>query len=92
MVSAAQRTRCRTVLVATEVGILHQLRKANPAATFEPVSADAVCRYMKMITPAKLLASLREGVHEVRVDEDVRRRAERAVRQMIAIGRPGGGE
>jgi quinolinate synthase len=92
MVSAAQRTRCRTVLVATEVGILHQLRKANPAATFEPVSADAVCRYMKMITPAKLLASLREGVHEVRVDEDVRHRAERAVRQMIAIGRPGGGE
>jgi quinolinate synthase len=92
MVSAAQRTRCRTVLVATEVGILHQLRKANPSATFEPVSADAVCRYMKMITPAKLLASLREGVHEVRVDEDVRRRAERAVRQMIAIGRPGGGE
>ncbi len=92
MVSAAQRTRCRTVLVATEVGILHQLRKANPSATFEPVSADAVCRYMKMITPAKLLASLREGVHEVRVDEDVRHRAERAVRQMIAIGRPGGGE
>jgi quinolinate synthase len=47
---------------------------------------------MKMITPDKLLASVREGVHEVQVPEPVRVRAERAVRQMIAIGQPGGGE
>jgi quinolinate synthase len=92
MLAAAKRTRARKVLVATETGILHQLRNANPAASFEPVSADAVCRYMKMITPDKLLASLREGVHEVRVPEPIRLRAERAVRRMIAIGQPGGGE
>ena len=92
MLVAAKRTRARKVLVATETGILHQLRNANPAARFEPVSADAVCRYMKMITPDKLLASLREGVHEVRVPEPIRLRAERAVRRMIAIGQPGGGE
>ncbi len=92
MVDEARRTRSRTVLVATEVGILHQLRKVNQGTAFEPVSADAVCRFMKMITPAKLLASLRDGVHEVHVEEDVRRRAERAVQRMIAIGQPGGGE
>jgi len=92
MVAAAERTRARTVLVATETGILHQLRKANRAARFEPVSEDAVCRFMKMITPEKLLASLRDGVHEVEVPEPVRVRAERAVRRMIAIGQPGGGE
>jgi quinolinate synthase len=92
MLAAAKRTRARKVLVATETGILHQLRNANPAASFEPVSADAVCRYMKMITPNKLLASLREGVHEVGVPEPIRLRAERAVRRMIAIGQPGGGE
>jgi quinolinate synthase len=92
MVAAAKRTRARKVLVATETGILHQLRNANPAVSFEPVSADAVCRFMKMITPDKLLASLREGVHEVEVPEPIRVRAERAVRRMIAIGQPGGGE
>lgn len=92
MLAAARRTRTRKVLVATETGILHQLRKANRAVSFEPVSADAVCRFMKMITPDKLLASLREGVHEVQVPEPVRVRAERAVRRMIAIGQPGGGE
>jgi quinolinate synthase len=92
MVTAAKRTGARKVLVATETGILHQLRKANRAASFEPVSADAVCRFMKMITPDKLLASLREGVHEVEVPESIRVRAERAVRRMIALGQPGGGE
>jgi len=92
MLAAATRTRARKVLVATETGILHQLRKANPAVSFEPVSADAVCRFMKMITPDKLLASVRDGVHEVQVPEPIRIRAERAVRRMIAIGQPGGGE
>jgi quinolinate synthase len=92
MVAEARCSRSRKVLVATETGILHQLRKVNRTTTFEPVSADAVCRYMKMITPEKLLTTLREGVHEVHVEEGVRRRAERAVQRMIAVGRPGGGE
>jgi quinolinate synthase len=88
MVGAARATRASTVLVATEVGILHQLRKANPRTSFEPVSRRAVCRYMKMITPAKLLRTLRDGVHEVTVPDDVARRARRAVERMVAIGRP----
>ncbi len=36
--------RRRTVLVATETGMLHQLRQANPAVRWEPVNPDAVCR------------------------------------------------
>ena len=46
------------MLVATETGMLHQLRKANPLVIFEPVNRAAVCKYMKMITPDKLLRSL----------------------------------
>jgi quinolinate synthase len=81
-----------TALVATETGILHQLERANPRVRFEAVNPDAVCRYMKMITPHKLLRSLRENTAVVEVEEGVRRRAEAAVRAMIAIGAPGGGE
>jgi quinolinate synthase len=79
-------------LVATETGILHQLRRANPRATFEAVSPRAQCRFMKMITPAKLLNCLRDASPEVRVDEAVAGSARRAVDRMIAIGSPGGGE
>src|SRR5262249_29626051 len=73
-------------LVATETGILHQLRKHNPGKEFDAVNEYAVCAYMKTITPARLLRSLRDGVFEITVPEDVRERAFRAVQRMIEIG------
>jgi quinolinate synthase len=85
MVNESRVSSAKRFLVATETGILHQLRKANPDAEFEPVNEYAVCQYMKTITPAKLLRSLRDGVFEVRVPEDVRLRAHRAVERMIEI-------
>jgi quinolinate synthase len=84
MLEAARSTRAPTVLVATETGMLHQLRKANPAVQWEPVNPDAVCRYMKMITPEALETCLRDGVTEVDVAPDVAARARRAVEAMIA--------
>jgi quinolinate synthase len=48
------------------------------------VNENAVCRYMKMITPEKLLRCLRDGTDEVFVDPDVAARARRAVEAMIA--------
>jgi quinolinate synthase len=47
-----------------------------------------VCKYMKMITPAKLLRSLRYGTDEVTVAADVADRARLSVERMIAIGKP----
>jgi quinolinate synthase len=92
MVEQAQRLGDGHALVATETGILHQLRNANPKATFEAVSPRAECRFMKMNTPENLLTCLREGVYEVDVDEATARKARRAVQRMISIGSPGGGE
>ncbi len=43
---------------------------------------------MKMITPAKLLRSLRDGTDEVHVDPDIADRARASVERMIAIGTP----
>ena len=88
MVTAARDTTAERVLVATETGMLHQLTKANPLVLFEPVNPAAVCKYMKMITPAKLLRSLRDGRDEVTVPLDVAERARASVERMIAIGSP----
>ena len=88
MLDAARTTKAAAVLVATETGMLHQLRQANPAVRWEPVNPNAVCRFMKMTTPATLLRCLREGVEEVRVAPDVAARARRAVQAMICIGTP----
>ena len=86
MVREAASSPASRFLVATETGILHQLRKANPNKTFEPINEYAVCQYMKTITPAKLLRSLEEGVFEVTVPEEIRVRAAAAVERMIALG------
>ncbi|GAA1352512.1 quinolinate synthase NadA [Saccharothrix algeriensis] len=92
MITAARSTSARSVLVATEVGMLHQLRRAAPEIDFRAVNDRASCRYMKMITPTALLRCLREGRDEVHVDPDTARRAKGAVQRMIEIGQPGGGE
>jgi quinolinate synthase len=93
MVAEAARTSNREVLVATEVGILHQLRSLNQGTNFIPMNDRAACRYMKMITPEKLLRTLRTGEGVIDVDSDTAARARAAVEAMIAIGEPGrGGE
>jgi quinolinate synthase len=92
MVAEARVTKASTVLVATEIGMLHQLRRAAPEIDFRAVNERASCRYMKMITPAALLRSLREGRDEVHVDARTAERARGAVRRMIEIGKPGGAE
>jgi quinolinate synthase len=92
MLDAAHQTRARQVLVATEVGMLHQLRRAAPEVDFRAVNDRASCKYMKMITPAALLRCLVEGADEVHVAPDVAAAGRRSVQRMIEIGRPGGGE
>jgi quinolinate synthase len=88
MVTAAMETKAEKVLVATETGMLHQLTRANPLVIFQPVNRAAVCKYMKMITPAKLLHSLQTLTDEVVVDPEIARKARASVERMIAIGQP----
>ena len=94
MIEAARRTSAAEVLVATETGILHQLDKVNGGRTrFLPMNSRATCRFMKMITPDKLLRSLRDEVDEVDVPAAIADRARASVTRMIAIGQSSlGGE
>ncbi|MDN5760660.1 MAG: quinolinate synthase NadA [Tomitella sp.] len=92
MLGQATQTEAKKVLVATEVGMLYQLRKAAPEVDFQAVNEQASCPYMKMITPAALLRSLVVGGDEVHVDRDTATAARASVERMIAHGSPGGGE
>ncbi|WP_179272107.1 quinolinate synthase NadA [Rhodococcus sp. 05-2254-6] len=92
MLDAARTTASKQVLVATEIGMLHQLRMAAPDVDFLAVNDRASCGYMKMITPAALLRCLVEGRDEVHVDLETANIASKSVQRMIEIGTPGGGE
>ncbi len=93
MVKLAEQTKAKEVLVATEIGIIHQLEQLNSTTKFIAMNDKASCHYMKMITPEKLLTCLRAGVWEIDVPTDVADKARSSVERMIAIGQPSrGGE
>jgi quinolinate synthase len=73
-------------IVATEVGILHRLRRENPGKTFYAANERAVCAFMKVTTLEKVLASLSLMQHRITVPPDVATRARRAIERMVAIG------
>ena len=73
-------------IVATEVGILHRLRRENPKKTFYPASDLAVCAFMKVTTLPKVLRSLERLQHHITVDPDIAARGRKAIERMIAIG------
>jgi quinolinate synthase len=86
MLRRAAATDARRVIVATETGLIHRLRVSQPERDFIAANEAAICRYMKMITPDKLLDSLRLNIHEVTVHPEVADRARLAIERMIAIG------
>ena len=88
MLEHAARSDAETFIVATETGMLHPLRAANPAKRFVPANEGAVCRYMKTITLPKLRDALRDGGarYVVQVDPETARRARVPIERMVAIG------
>jgi quinolinate synthase len=72
-------------IVATETGMLHPLRAAAPEVEFIAANEAAHCRFMKMITLPKLRDALRDGVHEVKVPEEIAARARVPIERMVAI-------
>ncbi|MCC8036431.1 MAG: quinolinate synthase NadA [Rikenellaceae bacterium] len=81
-----------TYIVVTESGILHQMKKANPGKNFIPAPPlDSTCGcndcvYMKMVTLEKIYKCLRDESPEVIVDEQVRKKAEGSILNMLEIG------
>jgi quinolinate synthase len=82
----ARRDEVREMVVGTELGIIHRLRKENPNKRFIPASEQAICPHMKLITLEKVLWSLEEMSPEVKVPEGIRLRAKAAVDKMLEIG------
>ena len=73
-------------IVATEVGILHRLRRENPSKRFFPANEMASCAYMKVTTLPKVKRALERMQHRITVPAPVASRARRAIERMIAIG------
>jgi quinolinate synthase len=92
MLSAvARHPNAKTFIIATEHGIVHQLRLRWPDKEF--VIADGCigcrmhCPYMKMVDLVMVRDALARGKHEITVPADVAEGARRALERMIAVPR-----
>lgn len=83
--------KCDKFIVATESGILHQMRKKNPDKTFIPAPPNDStcacndCKYMKLHTLEKLYNCLKNESPEITLDEELRKKAELPIRKMLEI-------
>jgi quinolinate synthase len=85
MCKFAKESSAKDIIVGTEIGILHRLRRENPDKAFHPVSDDIVCHDMKKITLENVAQSLREMKYEVVVAEEVASKALRAIDAMLKV-------
>jgi quinolinate synthase len=72
-------------IVATETGLMHRLKKENPGKVFHPLRKDMLCPNMKKTTLMSVLAALKEMKNVIKVPEEIRIPAKRALDRMLAI-------
>ena len=85
MLKFAAKSPAKKFIVATEIGIIHALKKQNPQAEFIAAADRAVCPNMKKITLAKIIGSLEDMQYRVTVSEETAKRAKKSLDRMVEI-------
>ena len=91
MIAFCRNSPAREIIVVTEAGMLHRLKKEVPGKLFIPGPTDncfcGECRFMKMNTLEKAHAALRDMRPEIILPEDVRKRAEAPILRMLELSK-----
>jgi quinolinate synthase len=77
----------KAFFIGTEMGILYRLRKDNPDKEFILPSKTLICPNMKLTTLKDVVESLREMKNVVKVPEEIRVPAKRALDRMLEVPR-----
>ncbi len=72
-------------IVGTETGLIHRLKKDNPEKTFYPLRKDMICPNMKKTTLKSVLNALQKMEHVIKVPEEIRIPAKKALDRMLAV-------
>ena len=87
MYEFASKTDAKKIIIGTEMGILYRLRKENPEKEFILPSDCLICPNMKLTTLEDVLDALKEMKNTVKVPEEIRVPAKRALDKMLAVPR-----
>jgi len=87
MSNFAKKSPVQTFIIATEEGMMHRLQKENPEKKFILANKRVICPNMKRITLEKLAASLETLTPEITLDEEIIKKAEKSIRDMVEISK-----
>ena len=85
MLEFARNSSVKQFVIATENGIIHALKKANPGVEFIGASEKATCPNMKKITLEKIVWSLEDMQYPITVAEDISNKARKALDRMVEV-------
>jgi len=85
MLKFAARSTAKRFIIATEIGIIHTLKKQEPQAEFIPASERAICPNMKKITLEKIVWALEDMQYKISVPKAIREKAKKALDKMVEI-------
>ena len=82
---SVKQSQTEDFIIGTEIGIIYRLRRENPEKRFLPASEQAICPNMKLITLEKVVWSLKEMQHQIKVPARIANRARKAVDRMLEL-------
>jgi len=85
MLKFAKKSTVKRFIIATEIGIIHTLKKQNPQAEFIAANERAICPNMKKITLEKVQWALEDMQYKVTVPDEIRIKAKRSLDRMIEV-------
>uniref|UniRef100_A0A7C4AJ62 Quinolinate synthase n=1 Tax=Thermodesulfovibrio aggregans TaxID=86166 RepID=A0A7C4AJ62_9BACT len=85
MVKFAKSNPAKDFIIGTEVGLLYRLKKENPDKNFYPLKKDTICSSMKITTLKSILTALKENKYIIKVPEEIRLKAKKAVDRMLYL-------
>lgn len=85
MLKFAAESDAKQIIVGTELGIIHRLKKENPGKMFIPVSEQAICPNMKLIELHDVLNALENMESEIILKPEIIAKAKASIVKMIEI-------
>ena len=94
LLNYAKSDECQEFIVATEVGILHQMAKDNPTKKLIPAPSSedntcscSECHFMKLNNLEKIYLALKHELPEITMEEELRKKALVPLKRMLELSK-----
>ncbi len=91
LINYTKKNEAKTFIVATEPGVIHEMKKLSPDKFFIPAPGEdaecacSECEFMKLNTIEKLYTCLKYEQPEIVIDEEIRKKAYKPIKRMLDL-------